>query len=43
MEEATRTETSQPQYVLEEKAFKSRTVLVFGQINDSLAVILSSD
>ena len=37
MEEETAPEASQRNTFLEEKAFKSRTVLVFGQINDALA------
>ncbi|WP_211451474.1 ATP-dependent Clp protease proteolytic subunit [Collimonas antrihumi] len=37
MEEKVETNASQRDAFLEEKAFKSRTVLVFGQINDTLA------
>lgn len=37
MEEKVETSTSQRDAFLEEKAFKSRTVLLFGQINDSAA------
>ncbi len=37
MEETAETNTSQRDAFLEEKAFKSRTVLLFGQINDGAA------